>query len=66
MMLVTKVPAITQCLFSATLEVRISDINYGNHLGHDSLVSLLHEARVRFLRHLGYTELNYVIWVTRS
>lgn len=57
-MLITRVPRITQCLFTTTLAVRMSDINYGNHLGHDALVSLLHEARVRFLRHLGYTELN--------
>ena len=45
-------------IFNTMLEVRIYDINYGNHLGHDSLVSMFHEARVRFLRHLGYSELN--------
>ncbi len=28
------------------LTVRITDMNYGRHLGHDALVSLLHEARV--------------------
>lgn len=49
---------ISTIIFTTTLEVRISDINYGNHLGHDSLISLLHEARIRFLRSLGYTELN--------
>src|SRR6185437_3699993 len=54
-----KVAAITKVMFHTTLEVRISDINYGNHLGHDLLVSLLHEARVRFLKKLGYdNELN--------
>lgn len=26
------------------LTVRITDMNYGRHLGHDTLVSLLHEA----------------------
>lgn len=45
-------------MFNTILEVRIYDINYGNHLGHDSLISLFHEARVRFLGKLGYTELN--------
>lgn len=45
-------------MFSTLLEVRIYDINYGNHLGHDSLISLLHEARLRFLKELGYTELD--------
>jgi YbgC/YbaW family acyl-CoA thioester hydrolase len=33
-------------------------LNYGNHVGNDSIVSLLHEARVQFLQQLGYTELN--------
>ena len=37
-------------LFRHELPVRISDMNYGNHLGHDHLVTLLHEARVRFFR----------------
>lgn len=41
-----------------TLSVRITDINYGNHLGNDALVGLLHEARVYWLRDLGYSELN--------
>ncbi len=40
------------------LQVRITDINYGNHLGNDSLVSLLHEARAKWLSSLGYSELN--------
>ncbi len=40
------------------LPVRITDINYGNHLGNDALVSILHEARVHWLAQLGYTELN--------
>ncbi|MBK8444026.1 MAG: thioesterase family protein [Sphingobacteriales bacterium] len=44
--------------FSTILPVRITDINYGNHLGNDMFLSLLHEARVRFYAHYGYTELN--------
>lgn len=43
-------------LFTHQLEVRIGDINYGNHVGHDQLVTLLHEARVRFLDHVGIQE----------
>jgi acyl-CoA thioester hydrolase len=38
--------------------VRISDINYGGHLGHDSIISLIHEARVRFLNAHDFTELD--------
>lgn len=31
------------------IEPRISDINYGGHVGHVELIYLLHEIRVRFL-----------------
>ena len=44
-------------LFSIDLPVRITDINYGNHLGNDSLLSMLQEARVRWLHQFGWTEL---------
>ncbi|NML66989.1 thioesterase [Hymenobacter sp. RP-2-7] len=43
-------------LFTATMPVRITDLNYGAHLGNDALLGLLHEARVQFLAHLGTTE----------
>lgn len=39
------------------LRIRISDINYGNHLGNDAVLRLIHEARVRFFGQLGYGEL---------
>ncbi|KAA9333190.1 thioesterase [Hymenobacter busanensis] len=44
--------------FSITIElpVRITDLNYGAHLGNDALVSVLHEARVQFLRQMQLTE----------
>jgi len=35
-------------LFTHELSVRITDLNYGNHLAHDNLISLLHEARAQF------------------
>lgn len=44
--------------FSTQLPVRISDINYGGHLGNDAVLSMLHEARMQFLRHYGYSELD--------
>lgn len=43
-------------IFSTTLNIRVSDINYGNHLANDAIVAFLHEARVRFLSNLKYTE----------
>ena len=45
-------------IYQTVIPIRITDINYGGHLGNDSLLSLVHEARVRFLKHLGYSESN--------
>ncbi|SHI35740.1 Acyl-CoA thioesterase FadM [Hymenobacter daecheongensis DSM 21074] len=43
---------------TVALPVRITDLNYGGHLGNDALLSLLHEARVQFLQHLGQREVD--------
>jgi len=43
---------------SFAIPVRITDINYGNHVGNDSFVSILHEARVKWLNQYNLTELN--------
>lgn len=45
-------------IFKTEIPIRITDINYGGHLGNDSLLSIIHEARMRFLKHLGYSESN--------
>lgn len=42
--------------FSTELTVRITEINYGRHLANDSLLGLLHEARIRFLKQHGLSE----------
>ena len=42
--------------FSTQLEVRITDINYGGHLGNDSVLGMIHEARLRFLADKGFSE----------
>lgn len=47
-----------QFLFKTIVPVRITDINYGNHLGNDKVLSIIHEARVQFLAYLGGSELN--------
>lgn len=44
--------------FQTELTVRITDLNYGGHLGNADTLVLIHEARVRFLKSLGYSELN--------
>ncbi|OMH38218.1 thioesterase family protein [Motiliproteus sp. MSK22-1] len=44
--------------FTTEVPVRISDINYGGHLGNDAVLSMVHEARVRFLKNHQYSELD--------
>jgi acyl-CoA thioester hydrolase len=44
--------------FTTVIPVRITDLNYGGHVGNDSILSLIHEVRVQFLRHHDYTELD--------
>jgi acyl-CoA thioester hydrolase len=44
--------------FSTEIPVRITDLNYGGHVGNDTVLSIIHEARVRFLVSKGFTELN--------
>ncbi len=44
--------------FNTELTVRITDINYGGHLGNADLLALIHEARVRFLASFGYSEVD--------
>ena len=45
-------------VFSCRIPVRITDLNYGGHVGNDTILSIIHEARVQFLESLGYSELN--------
>ncbi|RLA21479.1 MAG: thioesterase [Gammaproteobacteria bacterium] len=35
-------------LFTHDLSVRVTDLNFADHLAHDSVISLLHEARAQF------------------
>ena len=45
-----------QYYFSTPLTVRVTDINGANHLGNDSMISMISEARARFLFDLGVRE----------
>ena len=44
--------------FTTEIPIRITDLNYGGHVGNDSVLSLIHELRVKFLHHHGYQELD--------
>lgn len=52
------IPAIDKALFHTDITVCIGDINYGNHLANDAVLRLCHEARLRFLHTLGYSEMD--------
>ncbi len=41
------------------IPVRITDVNYGNHVGNDAFVSIIHEARLQWLKQKGFSELNF-------
>ena len=43
--------------FSVSIPIRITDINYGGHVGNDAILSLIHEARMQYLKQFDYTEL---------
>jgi acyl-CoA thioester hydrolase len=45
--------------FSTSIPVRITDLNYGGHVGNDTVLSIIHEARMQFLKHYGYKELDF-------
>ena len=44
--------------FATDIPIYIGHINYGHHLDNSALLSLVSEARVRFFKSLGYTELD--------
>jgi len=44
--------------FRTEITVRITDLNYGGHLGNADTLVLIHEARVRFLKSYGYSEID--------
>ena len=53
-----KIELPNEFLFKTEIPVRINDINYVGHLGNDAVLSIVHEARLRFLKQYNFTELN--------
>ena len=45
--------------FHVSIPVRITDINYGGHVGNDTVLTLLHEARMKFLYHHNFREMDF-------
>lgn len=53
-----KLESFSEYEFETEISVRTTDLNYRGHLGNDRLISLVHEARVAFLGHHGFTEMD--------
>ena len=49
-----KIDSPNPVIFQTTITITISDINYGQHLGNDKVLSMMHEARLRYFKSLGY------------
>lgn len=45
-------------LFTTEISVRVYDVNFAGHLSNDSILSMIHEARILFLRNWGYSEVD--------
>jgi acyl-CoA thioester hydrolase len=45
--------------FTTSIPIRITDINYGGHTGNDTILSIIHEARIQFLQSKGLTEMDF-------
>jgi acyl-CoA thioester hydrolase len=43
---------------SSEYVVSVGDINYGGHMGNDKALTIFSDARINFLNHFGFTELN--------
>ncbi|MBC7904190.1 MAG: thioesterase family protein [Gemmatimonadaceae bacterium] len=46
-------------VFTTTIPVRITDLNYGGHVGNDTILTIAHEVRMQFLSASGFTELDF-------
>ncbi|HXS57650.1 MAG TPA: thioesterase family protein [Hanamia sp.] len=53
-----KIELPAESIASFNIPVRITDINYGNHVGNNSIVEIIHEARFQFLQQYQFTEMD--------
>jgi len=42
--------------FKTAYKVRVSDINYGGHVGNDAILSIMQEGRLEYIQHLGFKD----------
>jgi acyl-CoA thioesterase FadM len=53
-----KIAQLDHYSFSVDIPVRISDLNYADHVGNDSFLSIMHDARMLYLISRGFSEMN--------
>jgi acyl-CoA thioester hydrolase len=49
----------TPALYEGCLDVRVGDLNYGDHVGNDRYLLYAHEIRMRYLTKIKQTEKNF-------
>ncbi|WP_163930834.1 thioesterase family protein [Paraferrimonas sp. SM1919] len=52
----SKLQPLAKYRFYFKTHVRITDLNYANHLGHDTMVTLLHEAKAQMFKALDVSD----------
>jgi len=45
--------------FITEIPVRITDLNYGGHVGNDTVLSIIHESRMQWLASIGFSEMEF-------
>ena len=45
-------------IFTTEISVRVYDVNFAGHLSNDSILSMVHEARILFLKNWGFSEVD--------
>lgn len=45
-------------IFTTEISVRVYDVNFAGHLSNDSILSMVHEARILFLKNWEYSEVD--------
>lgn len=46
-------------IFKTQIPLTVNFINYGGHMGNDAILTLCQEARIRYFKSQGFSELNY-------
>jgi acyl-CoA thioester hydrolase len=51
-----EIKMIEKFVFETRIKIRITDVNYAHHVGNDTFVTLINEARMRFFKNLEISE----------